>query len=478
MPINSTILFIELFRNSFSNTCFPKSIEPSTETLRCINLLKENNFHVDFLDIKTTAVIETAFIDQLNTKNYSFIFIDAKSYNKKQADKIITLSKTNSMAQIFCFGQFPSYCYSELIEKYPNITVIKNETYAFFMQFVKAPFTEDIKATLPNLIYKDTKTGNTITTSEQEIINLDSLPVIDTDILQQNNYYTLYPMKTLKGKWGFINLTKGCQFKCIYCSQTLRISHGNNIYTFTPQEALRRIKRLTNTGFNRIRFIDDNFFASPVFVKELLSMMAQEKLKITWMAQARPDSITPEIIELCAQTGCECLNIGVESGSDRILEILKKQIKISDIINAFNLCKQYNIMTVAYIMIGSPSETISDIEKTISLIKQIKPTMLQIAYFTPYPTSPYFEANKKESDLKDNREMFHYSKPLDNLSQIETKQLHQMMRKIIVGFYLNPKYSYCFYRYCFISFLANPFFTLSLTYKTLKYILFSLRKKV
>lgn len=477
MPIDSDILFIELFRNSFSNTCFPKSIEPSTETLRAIHLLKTNKFSVDFLDIKAKPVTEKKFTSDLKKHNYGYIFIDAKSYNKQHAYKIVNLIKENSAAQIFFFGQYPSACYDEILARHPEITVIRNETYSFFREFAQAAKHEKIdKRSLPNLIYKD-QNQNIIETPEKEITDLNMLPEIDTDTLQENKYYTLYPSKTLKGKWGFLDLTKGCQFNCIYCSQTLRVSHGNKIYTFTPNEALKRIKRLTAAGFKRIRFIDDNFFASPTFTKELLSLMHKEKVEIKWMAQARPDSLTKEIVDLCAKTGCECLNIGVESGSEAILKTLNKQISISDIHNAFALCRQSNIMTVAYIMIGSPGETTKDIEKTISLIRKIKPTMLQIAYFTPYPTSPYFENNVKQSPEYSKQELFHYSKPQHNLTQIDTPTLHRMMRKIIMGFYLNPAYSFKFYIYCITSFMVNPAFTLSMLSKTLKHIMFSFRKK-
>lgn len=473
MSLKTNVLFIELFRNSFSNTSFPKSTEPSIDILRCINLLKKNKFTVDFLDVKTTPISHKNFNKTLHKKNYSFIFIDCKSYNKKHAYSIIKTIEENTTSVVFCFGQYPSACFEQLLQVHKKIYIIRDEIYAFFESFTKTDFLKNSnKENIPNLIYVDPETKQIVKTHYKEVTELDTLPTLDISILKKNNYYTLYPMKTNIGKWSFINLTKGCSHNCIYCSQTLRISHGDKVYTFTPQEAINRIKRLTDAGFSRIRFVDDNFFSSPVFTKKLLNLFIENNLKIKWMAQARPDSINREIIELCKKTGCECLNIGVESGSQKILDILNKQTTVSDIEQCFSLCREHDILTVAYIILGSPQETLSDVKQTIKLIKKIKPTMLQTAYFTPYPTSPYYEKNIKDNNSSCMDDIFHYSTPTCNISDIDDKTLKKLMKQIIFNFYLNPFYSLPFYKYCLLSFLTNPFFTIYLFYKTLKYILF------
>jgi len=467
--MKNKILFIEPYKNNFHNGPIPKSVEPNISTLRCINLLRAK-FDVDFIDFKTDSMNEKKFVEYIKDGDYKYYFIEIKTYNRYFSLKIIKLIKDISKsAIIFCFGQHMSEEPSFTLKRFRECYIIKDEIYSFFLNFYKNGYNniDKIKKS-PNLIYKEKNI--TIRNKYVEITKLDSLPYIDLKIMHEKDYYTLYPMKTFKKRrWGFLNLTKGCRYNCLYCSNTLRISHGERIYQFSIEESIKRIKRLLKNGFNFIRFSDDCFLCNKGFMIELCNKIIKEKIEFKWMAQIRADSLDEESLEIMKIAGCECLNIGVETGSNKIMKILNKEEKVEDIKFCFELCHKYKILTVAFFIIGNPEETIKDLDKSYKLLKQIKPDMLQIAYFTPYPGSKYYSRLTREEKNKAN--FFHYDNPVSNFSRINGKDLKNIMKKWYLLFYLNPR-NFCKLFYYRISCLIfNPLREFRIMTQFINYIL-------
>ncbi|MGM5481920.1 MAG: B12-binding domain-containing radical SAM protein [Nanobdellota archaeon] len=429
-------LIIEPCINGFENKFTLKSVEPDINIIRGISLLKKR-YKTDFIDMRTDKIDEVELSNYLKKNKFSFFFIQVKSFNLKNSQRLIDIiNKRQPESIIFCFGQHPSAEPKDLLETKKNTMVIKGEIIPFLEKFVKLkePRKEEIKK-LPNLCYLQ---KNTIKQTKLfEITKMDNLPLIDLDNIMKRDYYTLYLMKDkLIKKWGFISLTKGCRYNCIYCSQTLRISHGKKIMNFTVKEAIKRIKRLLNAGASHIRFLDDNFLCNKYFVRELCQKINKTGLKISWMAQIRADSVDEKTLIEMKKAGCQCLNIGVETGSQKIMRILKKGENVEDIKKCFYLCKKHNIMTVAFFMLGNPKERTSDLAKSKELLKKIRPNMLQIAFFTPYPGSPYYIQNKS---LIKNKNIYHYGKLTYNFSDIPKSKLEKTLKSWYISFYLNPK---------------------------------------
>jgi len=439
--MRKNILFLEPFADHFHNLSLPVSVEPNISTLRNIKLLRACA-KVDFLDLKTLHQNEYLFQKRLKKIKYDYIFLELKTYSRFFAIELIEIIRKNSkFSFIFCFGHHASQEPAFILNRYNDIYLIQNEEYSFFLQFhklLKAKVTitlQDISA-LPNLIYNLKQ--KVIKSQQLDITDLDSLPLMDLNIMKQNSYYTLYPMKTFGPiKWAFLNLTKGCPYQCIYCSQSLRITYGAKIYQFSIAESLMRIQRLIDNNFTFIRFVDDDFLSNPQYILELCTEIIKSKLKFRWMAQIRADKLNDKLALAMSRAGCECLNIGVESGSDRVLKILQKGETSKDISNCFEYCHKYNILTVAYFMIGNPTETMADINSTFNLMKKIKPHMIQIAYFTPYPGTSYYE--KIPAQHREYPDFHHYKSLIANYSKIDSQVLRKIMLKWYISFYLSPK---------------------------------------
>jgi len=427
------VVILEPFLNCKASNSIIKSKEPNISTFRAITLFKKR-FKVEFIDLKIDEIKQTALYNKL--KDADFIFINVKSYNKLFSQKIINYSLNNMRSKVFVFGQIPSYdpfliqgdgsanTKNYKRDDYRFVSSIKGEFYNFARYFIDDPK----KYCKMDII--DLKT-------HKDFNDMDNIPMLDLKELKSRKYYTVYPLKGVKrNKWAFMNLTQGCPYNCIFCSQTLRISQGKQISHFSSDEAIKRIKRMLSNGFNAIRFNDDNFLSNKLFIRELCLKITKQNLKFRWMAQVRADSLDDKTLALMKKAGCESLNFGVESASERILRILEKGETLSSIDKAIKLCKKYKILTVNYYMIGAPSETLSEIKKSIDFSFRTKPDVLQIAYFTAYEGSSFFEKNKKIFLSNKEQVSYHYSNNKFNFSNIKKNKLKKIYRNWYLAYYL------------------------------------------
>jgi radical SAM superfamily enzyme YgiQ (UPF0313 family) len=421
MPVSiatmHNILILEPLLNSYKTTLFFKSKEPDISTLRGINLLKKK-YNVTFIDFKVDNPSKTDIITKIIS--HDSVFINVKTYNYRLSCEIIRLAyAVHSGIEIHVFGQLPEARPSLFKHQFKKIHVVEGEFYEFALHC--GTELEKKKSKIRNLTYK----------------SMDEIPEVDIEELKKRDYYTIYPQKKIRhSSFGFMSLSEGCSYKCIFCSQTLRISHGTEYRHFSVKDAIKRIRLTLDSGFNAIRFLDDDFIGDADFTRNLCKKIINEKMHFSWMAQVRVSKVHEPLLKLMKKAGCECISFGIETGSERLLQVLKKDISLDQITKAVALCKKHGIKIVTYFMVGLPSETTSDIKESISLSFRLKPDLLQICYFVPYEGSSFCKSEKSaiNSPLQ---ESFHYNRPQKNYSNIAEKKLS----KIFLSWYL--KYYLC-----------------------------------
>jgi radical SAM superfamily enzyme YgiQ (UPF0313 family) len=278
------------------------------------------------------------------------------------------------------------------------------------------------------------------------IKNLDKLPFPKHDWFLNGRYLAFYPIKILKRiRWGFVESSRGCPYKCIFCSPTLRISFGKRYRVRSAENVVDEIEYLVSRGVNVIKFVDDEFTLDRERIEKLCDEIIKRKIKIKWIAQGRVGNLDRKIIKKMKMAGCSTLCFGVESGSDRILKLLKKDQTTEQIKKIFKLCKEYGILTVAYFLIGCPTETKEEILQTYKLCKEINPIMIQVAFFTPYPGSPYYE--KINSNERPSFDKFsHYNAIACNLSNVNSRELLKMQKRFYTRWLLDFRFLFNYLR--------------------------------
>lgn len=221
----------------------------------------------------------------------------------------------------------------------------------------------------------------------EEIINLDELPMPNRYKININdyNYYIDGELSTL------MMSSRGCPYSCLFCQNGIRtnrtIRFHNNSYV------IGEIQDIKNCGYKGIYFMDDMF----TLRKDLLDLKSQLS-KLKWQCQIRADEKLNNICKL-GKMKCNRVSIGLESGSQKILDIVNKNLLLNKVPNVIKECKKNNIKVHPYLILGLPSESHQTIEETIEFLRIIEPDSIGISIFVPYPGT-YIYDHIEQFDIK------------------------------------------------------------------------------
>jgi radical SAM superfamily enzyme YgiQ (UPF0313 family) len=265
-----------------------------------------------------------------------------------------------------------------------------------------------------------------------ETEDLDALPFPAHERFRSRRYRVFHPTGVRRRwRWGFLMSSRGCPFQCIYCSPTLRNSYGKKYRVRSTESVIEELELLGSLGFTIVHFKDDIFTLNKERIVALCEAMLSRKMRVSWTAQTRPDTVDRPLLELMQRAGCRTLGFGVETGSERMIERLCKGNQLDDVHNAFQWAREVGIRTVGFFILGSPGETEEDVAATRALMRRIRPNIIQVSFFTPYPGAPtYDEALSSRFDMRD----FSHYNSLINLSAISDERLRALQRAFYLDF--------------------------------------------
>lgn len=239
-----------------------------------------------------------------------------------------------------------------------------------------------------------------INSSRDLIPNLDVIPFPAWNLLESKWYLT--PPR-IKGTWAKSTATmitsRGCPYRCIWCSSHLMF--GRKVRRRSVRNVIKEIIYLKkNFDIDSVSFSDDTFTVNPKWVMRFCKELKVLKFKdFKWKCNARVDTVSYSLLKAMKDAGCVELGFGVESGSPRILKILKKGIKLKMTVDAFSLAKKVGLKSFAYLIIGTPGETKEDILLTLKLVKKIRPDHSEVSFATPYPSTELYKMAEKNGTL-------------------------------------------------------------------------------
>jgi radical SAM superfamily enzyme YgiQ (UPF0313 family) len=251
--------------------------------------------------------------------------------------------------------------------------------------------------------------GKCKTTEKRAIMNLKDcgMPAyhkIDTDRYTKP---TKYIIRRMPASCAVIYTGRGCPFKCGFCAANSvwnanSCPEGQSFIRKRPVDiVIKELEILEKKyGFDFFYIMDDTFGITEKEVTEFCEAYQKSSLTMLWGAETRVNSScfkNENLLNLMKDSGCLQLDFGVETGSPKLLKIIRKGITVDQIYQAFALCKKYNIRTFANILLNLPTETEEDIQMTDTLLKEINPTFVSIGVTQPYPGTMFFEKYIKKS---------------------------------------------------------------------------------
>lgn len=291
--------------------------------------------------------------------------------------------------------------------------------------------------------------------------DLDRLPFPTYTPEELKEYKSIYPVRlSRRVVWGFLIATRGCPHRCTFCSEVMRVSIGRRLRAPSPERVADEMEHLGKLGVNICSFQDDSFSANRRFVRSLCEELIARGSKMAWMARVRVDEVDFEILELMKRAGCVMLGMGVESGSQRVVEGMHKQERPGPwpelCRRVFRWTAQLGIGTNAYYVIGNPSETREEIQQTMRLAMELDSDSIQVHYYTPYPGSAAWETHRDAIAPHDPGKMFHYATPLFSLAEVSVDELVALRSRFYSRYILRPRFAMRHLRTHLGFYLHNP----------------------
>ena len=322
-------------------------------------------------------------------------------------------------AKVLIMGYLPSIYPEEFLKMNFIDFILMNEpeeTYSELLEHLSNESNREYKM-IKGLAYR--ANGETIVNPWRERIeDLDSIPIPDRQSLKNNNYSEPYfgkPFTTML-------YSRGCPFTCNYCVRT----YGHKVVYHSSSRMIKELKEVVaKQKIKYVRFMDDTFTINKNKVLELCNEIIKEKLNFNWICLSRPDTIDNEIAIKMKEAGCQRVYLGIESGSQKVLDYYKKGCQVENIIKAANILNKCHIEIFGFLMTGAINETDDDFKKSLDMIKSIKVDFVVLDLLMPYPGTDLFNDMEEEIEFSLNPYILRFK---------DTKQ-HAVMKKREVLFY-------------------------------------------
>lgn len=275
----------------------------------------------------------------------------------------------------------------------------------------------------------------------REIIFTESRPFADLSQLAPLNWSLIDVPKYFQSSYGckkmlYLYAAKGCPFSCTFCYNK---DFHKCTYRKRPLEMLLdEIKLLVNNyGMDGVYFADEMWCRNRNEMHEICDNLKMLGLDFVWGCQTRIGLFDDDDFKYMYDSGCRWIFFGIESGSKNILKKINKRIDYNKIENTFRACKSASIACIGSFIVGFPNETCDDLRETVSLIKKLDTSLINMNYLAVIPGSEIYKSLVASGKYKQASTLAEFSKqnPLENLeynySKIPDKDI-----KVIRAYYM------------------------------------------
>jgi radical SAM superfamily enzyme YgiQ (UPF0313 family) len=211
----------------------------------------------------------------------------------------------------------------------------------------------------------------------------------------------------------------------------------------SPKNIVDELEFLHKTyGVNKFTFCDDAFTVDQARIEELCREITDRKLKIQWNCGTRVDMVTRELLVKMKEAGCISVWFGVESGSQQVLDAMKKGISTEQTLRVLGWVRELGLKPVPNVLLGFPGETKETAWKTIKFMEKISPD--EVGFYnvaTPFPGTPMYDLVKENGWLRvTDFDKYDTTVPIFETPWLSMKELREIREQAFHHFYLRPTY--------------------------------------
>ncbi len=231
--------------------------------------------------------------------------------------------------------------------------------------------------------------------------DLDALPFPAWDLIDVEEYRAAWTDAHGRLSWN-VATSRGCPYACNWCAKPIFGRQYSQRGAARVAEEMKLLRQHVNP--DHVWFADDIFGLTAGWIEDFAREITQRDARIPFTIQSRVNLMTPRSVEALDVAGAEEVWLGVESGSQRVLDAMEKGTKIEEVRTATRLLKQHGIHAGWFIQLGYLGETREDLERTRSLILEEQPDEIGVSVSYPLPGTPFFDTVRSQVGRKTNWE--------------------------------------------------------------------------
>lgn len=416
-------------------------ISPPMNLMYLASSLENESYSVKIIDDNLLEKGHKAVSQLVEKLNPEIVAVTASTSTIKSALKYLELVKNILPSSLTVIGgPHATFLPFETLNNSKNLDVVVigegEKTMVDLADQVSGENISDLE-NIRGIVFKDSHTGNLKKTQPRPLImDLDSLPSPARHLVPFKSYGS-----TQKQSEGIIT-SRGCVYSCNYCSSSLIM--GKKFRSRSPDNVVDEIEELIdNYQITDIGFMDDTFMLNKRRANDIADEIKSRNLDLSFVASSRVDRVNRSLLQNLESAGMNTIYYGVESGSQRILDLMEKNITLKNAEDAVKAAKSAGLEVLTSFILGYPGETEEDINKTINFSTKFDPDYCQYSILTPFPGTKIYN-ELLEKDLIANVDWDEYTvlKPVLKYEEmgLTNKMVEKKLLTAYLKFYARPKY--------------------------------------
>jgi anaerobic magnesium-protoporphyrin IX monomethyl ester cyclase len=369
---------------------------PSLGIAYIVSVLNKNGHEAFLHDGANSSIKEMmAYVEHIKPQ---IVGITMNTTNRFEALELARLTKQKYNIPIILGGPHPTLVPDQILKNYDFIDfIVRNEGEYVTLNLINALEKNLDTSKILGISFK--KNNEIINNPQAPVIeNLDELPFPEWKFFDLKKYVSQpeYPEEYKKHYFGSIISSRGCPFRCTFCSSSN--FWGYKIRFRSAKNVVDEMKMLFDLGIRFLLFNDDNFTSNKKRAIEICKLIIKEGLneKMGWQCRAEVNIIDEELLGWMKKANCNMIEFGVEDCTEAGIRWFKKGHTKDQTKKAFDLCKKYGIKTKSCFIVGGEHETKENIKLKKEYIEELNPDVTTASILIAYPKTEVYELGKKK----------------------------------------------------------------------------------
>ena len=372
-----------------------KSSSPPIGILSIAAMIRKYGYEVKIVDAHAEGMTISNILCEIEDFEPNVVGLTAMTVMISASAKIAEKVKKHSPRIITILGGVHVTAEpGETLKRYPQFDYsIIGEGEIAFTEFLEALSRQRPVNNILSLVWKE---GKNINVNQRRAFfkSLDEFPAPAFDLVPNLfNHYRLSVFGTKSFRSVGLVTSRGCSGKCTFCDLGVV---GRGFRYHSAFYLINLMKDLySNYRVSDFLFYDDLFVGSRPRLKEICETIINEKLPFTWSCCARADFLHPDMMALMKKAGCWMIEVGIESGCQRIIDSMRKNVSKERIRECVNSIAEAGIVSKGNFIFGNPGETHDSIMESIDFACGLKLNYFQHTFLVPLPGSELYETAGK-----------------------------------------------------------------------------------